>query len=306
MSTITVVTGANGFVGSHVCSALLTRGETVRAVVRRAGSIEARPGLEEWVGDFTDPAFAATVCAGARSAVTTVHPMSSDLATQRKVGVDGTADFARAARDAGVELLVHVSTAAVYEREPHTGDVTESSRLVPDSAGAYAVTKRDAEAALETVTGLTRVCVRPPAILGPGVSSTWNSLVPAQIRDDPQARHAVPERTFAWVHVTDLASFTADIATGRIAASPDPERGPVPGACTGVTVAADHVKVRDYYGAVTAALGVDPAWDDKPGWTGRLLADRAKAWGWSPAVTFDEAMAEWERSWSGGGEGDAS
>jgi len=299
MNTVTVVTGANGLVGSRMCDALLTKGETVRAVVRRAGSVEERPGLEEWVGDFTDPAFASAVCAGAHAAVTTVHPMGSDYETQRAVGVDGTAGFARAARDAGVEFLVHISTAAVYAREPDTGDVRESSALVPDTAGDYAVTKRDAEAALEAVTGLTRVMVRPPAILGAGDSSTWNSLVPDHMRDEPEARHAVPDRTFAWVHVNDLAAFVADLVSGRIATSDDPELGPVRGSSTAVTVAAPDARAREYYAAVTQALGVDPIWDDQPAWKGRLMADRARAWGWSPAVSFDEAMAELVTSLSG-------
>ncbi len=92
------------------------------------------------------------------------------------------------------------------------------------------------------------------------------------------------------MHVNDLAAFVADIVAGNVAASDDPQLGPVPGSSTAVTVAAPDVTVRDYYAAVTEALGVAPMWDDKPGWTGRLVADRARAWGWSPAVSFDEAM----------------
>ena len=97
---------------------------------------------------------------------------------------------ARAARDAGVSRLVHVSTAAVYDRSPGVGDVDESSALVGDSANAYAVTKRDTDLALAEVDGLTRVLVRPPAILGPGESSVWNTLRPAEIRDDQAVRDA--------------------------------------------------------------------------------------------------------------------
>ncbi len=292
MNHVIVVVGANGFVGSHLCSALLASGATVRAVVRRAGSMAVHSELEEWVGDFTDPVFAAEVCAGASAAVTTVHPMESNLETQRRVGVEGTAAFARAARDAGTPLLIHISTGAVYDRTPQAGDINESSVLASDDSGDYAVTKRDAEHALEAVTGLTRVLVRPPAILGAGDSSTWNTLVPAQIRDDEASRHAVADKTFAWVHVDDLVSFIADIATGRVGTSGDPDVGPVAGSGTAVNVAAPPAKVREYYEAVTAAVGVDPVWDDGAAWTGRIVADRAKAWGWSPKVGLDQALAE--------------
>ncbi len=301
--TTVVVVGANGFVGSHLSQALLASGATVRAVVRHAGSIVARPGLEEWVGDFTDPVFAAQVCAGATAAVTTVHPMTSDLETQRTVGVAGTAAFARAARDAGVQLLIHISTGAVYDRTPRAGDIDESSALASDDAGDYAVTKRDAERALEGVDGLTRVFVRPPAILGAGESSTWNSIVPAQLRDDEASRHAVADKTFAWVHVDDLVSFIGDVAMGRVATSDDPGIGPVPASSTAVNVAAPPATARDYFEAVAGALGVAPIWDDEPAWTGRIVADRAKAWGWSPTVGLEQALAEVADALSDSGHG---
>ena len=65
----------------------------------------------------------------------------------------------------------------------------------------------------------------------------------------------MPGQSFAWVHVDDLAAFAADIATGRVATSTDPETGPVAGACTAVNVAAGPATVRDYYETVTGALG---------------------------------------------------
>jgi nucleoside-diphosphate-sugar epimerase len=291
-SAVVVVTGANGFVGSHVCAALVERGASVRAVVRRAGTAPILPGAEEHVGDFAEPDFAAAVSAGATAVVTTVHPMSSDRPTQQRVSVEGTATLAGAARDAGVPLLVHISTAAVYDRSPDVGDVDESSALAPDDANSYAVTKRDTDLALAGVDGLTRVLLRPPAVLGAGPGSTWNTLRPAAIRDHEAERHAVPGQTFAWVHVDDLAALVADIATGRIAVSDDVSKGPVEGRCTAVNVAAGPATVRDYVETVTRAVGVDAAWDDLPAWTGRIIADRARGWGWSPTVTLDQALAE--------------
>jgi nucleoside-diphosphate-sugar epimerase len=193
-----------------------------------------------------------------------------------------------------VRTLIHVSTAAVYLRSPDTGDVDEKSELVGDDAPDYSVTKRDADAALAAVEGMTRVLVRPPAILGPGETSVWNILRPRGMRDDEAARHAVPDATFAWVHVDDLATLIADIATGRTALSDDAAKGPVTGGCTPVNVAAGPATQRDYYETVTRALGVAAVWDDEPGWTGSIVADRARAWGWTPAVTLDLALREIE------------
>ncbi|UMG91853.1 NAD(P)H-binding protein [Nocardioides sp. TF02-7] len=246
------------------------------------------------MGEFDDPGFAARVVAGAAAVVTTVHPMGSDLATQRRVGVEGTQVVARAARDAGVARLVHVSTAAVYDRSPGVGDVDEAADLVPDDAGAYAVTKRDTDAALAGIDGITRVLVRPPAILGPGESSIWNTLRPQHVRDDADARRTPPDKSFAWVHVDDLVTLVADVATGRIGTADAPGAGPVDGGCTPVNVAAGPATARDYFGTVARAVGVEPVWVDEPAWTGRIVADRARSWGWSPAVDLDRALAELE------------
>jgi 2-alkyl-3-oxoalkanoate reductase len=291
-SPVVVVTGANGLVGSRTCVALVERGATVRAVVRRPGTAPVLAGVVERVGVFHDPDFAAAVVEGASAVVTTVHPLGADRETQHRIAVKGTPVFARAARDAGVERMVHISTAAVYDRSPGAGDVDEASPLVSDAADAYAVTKRDTDAALSEVDGLTRVLLRPPAILGPGDSSIWNSVRPARIRDHEPARHAIPGQSFAWVHVGDLVTFVADVASGRVVTSTDPGSGPVAGACTVVNVAAGTATARDYYATVTAALGVEPVWDDRPAWTGRILAERAHGWGWVPIVDLTQALAE--------------
>jgi nucleoside-diphosphate-sugar epimerase len=289
---VVVVTGANGLVGSAICAALAERSATVRAVVRRAGTAPELAGLEERVGDFTDPDFAATAVAGADALVTTVHPMGEDGETQRRIGLEGTLVVARAAAAAGVRRMVHLSTAAVYDRSPEAGDVDEHADLAADDAGDYPVVKRDLDAALAGVDGLTRVLLRPPAILGAGSTSVWNTLRPAGMREHERARHAVPEETFPWVHVDDLASLAADVAVGVLPTSDDPESGPVEGGCTALNVAGGPATQRDYYGTVTSALGVEPVWDDEPAWTGQLLADRARAWGWQPGVDLDQALAE--------------
>jgi 2-alkyl-3-oxoalkanoate reductase len=289
-----VVTGANGLVGSRVVAALGDRGATVRAVVRRAGTAPVLPGVEERVGDFADPSFAAEVVTGAGTLVTTVHPLGGDAESQRRVGLEGTLAIARAAVDAGVERIVHVSTGAVYDRRPGLGDVDEHAALVSDDAGDYAVVKRDVDLALAALDGATRVLVRPPAILGAGETSVWNTVHPARVRDDEGARRAVPQQSFAWVHVDDLAALVADVAVGAIATSDDPEAGPVAGGCTAVNVAGGPATQRDYLGAVTHALGVEPAWEDGDAWTGQVRADRARRWGWEPRVDLARALAELE------------
>jgi nucleoside-diphosphate-sugar epimerase len=287
---VVVVTGANGLVGNAVVRALVERSAQVRAVVRRAGSAPALDGVTEHVGDFADEGLARAVTRGADAVVTTVHPMGSSREVQHRVGVEGTPVLARAARDAGVARLVHVSTAGVYDRSAGVGDVAEDGALLPEGSGAYADTKNAADAALADVGGLTTVLLRPPAILGGGETSVWNTLRPRAMLEGEHRGN--PSQTFAWVHVDDLADFIADVATGAVATADDPDRGPVAGATTPVIVTGEPATWRDYLGTVTDALGVAPEWTDEPVWTGRLLTDRARAWGWVPRVGLAQAMDE--------------
>lgn len=289
-SPAVVVTGANGLVGAAVCRALVERSAQVRAVVRRAGSAPALDGVTEHVGDPADEALARAVTPGADAVVTTVHPMGSPREVQHRVGVEGTPVLARAARDAGAARLVHLSTAGVYDRSPGAGDVAEDSALLPEGSGDYPDTKNATDAALAGVGGLTTVLVRPPAVVGAGESSVWNTLRPREVLAGE--RRANPARTWAWVHVDDLAALVADLATGAVATADDPERGPTAGGTTPVIVAGGPATWRDYLGAVTGALGVAPEWTDEPVWTGQLRTDRARRWGWAPRVGLERALAE--------------
>ncbi|MGY2129570.1 NAD-dependent epimerase/dehydratase family protein [Blastococcus sp. SYSU DS0617] len=287
---VVVVTGANGLVGTAVCRALAARAAQVRAVVRRAGSAPALDGVTEHVGDFADEDVARAVTRGADAVVTTVHPMGSSREAQHRVGVEGTPVIARAARDAGVARLVHVSTAGVYDRSAGVGDVAEDGALLPEGSGAYPDTKNATDAALAQIDGLTTVLVRPPAIVGAGDTSVWNTLRPRAVRDGD--RRANPAQTWSWVHVDDLAALIADVATGAVATAGDPQRGPVAGRTTPVIVAGEPATWGDYLGTVTDALGVDPEWTDEPAWTGQLRTDRARGWGWSPRVGLAQALDE--------------
>ena len=292
-SPVVVVTGANGLVGAAVCRALAERSAQVRAVVRRAGSAPVLDGLTEHVGDFADEDLARAVTRGADAVVTTVHPMGSPRDVQHQVAVEGTPVLARAARDAGVARFMHLSTAGVYDRSAGVGDVSEAGALLPEGSGDYPDTKNATDAALERVGGLTTVLVRPPAVVGAGETSVWNTLRPQAVRDGD--RRANPAQTWAWVHVDDLATLVADVATGAVATSDDPERGPVAGSTTPVIVAGEPATWRDYLGTVTDALGVAPEWTDEPVWTGQLRTDRARGWGWAPRVDLARAVDELRR-----------
>ena len=243
------------------------------------------------VGDFADPELAASVVSGASSVVTTVHPMGSDRATQQRIGVEGTLVVARAAVSAGIGRLIHISTAAVYDRSPRSAT---STRRRPWSATTPATTRSPSATPTWRSPAWTasRGCSCVPGHPRAGPTSVWNTLRPAAMREDEQARSAIADATFPWVHVADLASLAADLASGRIPNAADPASGPVADACIPLNVAAAPATQRDYYEVVTGALGVDPVWEEAPAWTGRILADRARGWGWAPTVDLAQASHE--------------
>ena len=126
MSTI-LVTGANGFVGSHVVPALIDAGHRVLALVRDdkgaaevTGRLSAaqQGGVEIRRGDVTRAASLDGVLAGA-DAIVHLVAVARDWdggQTLRLVNTEGTRNVVAAAKAAGVRRFVHVGALAVVDQ----------------------------------------------------------------------------------------------------------------------------------------------------------------------------------------------
>ena len=125
MSTI-LVTGASGFVGSHMIPALVDAGHRVRALVRdddgaalvmRRLAPSQRDAVETRAGDVTRPETLPAALAGADAVFHLVAvPRDWDGgATLRLVNTEGTRNILRAASDAGVRRLVHLGALGVVD-----------------------------------------------------------------------------------------------------------------------------------------------------------------------------------------------
>jgi nucleoside-diphosphate-sugar epimerase len=125
-----LLTGACGFVGSHVLDELLVRGDSVRALVRNASQAEElrQRGVEVLVGDMLDPSSLADAVRGA----TTVYHCAAAVGptyTPRQlhdINLQGAKNLLQAMRSAGggrLVLLTSVNVLGTRHLDPATEDI---------------------------------------------------------------------------------------------------------------------------------------------------------------------------------------
>src|SRR5579859_1182210 len=146
----TLVTGASGFLGSHVARQLVARGESVRVLLRASSNNRAIADLplEYVTGDLRDSASLTRALDG----VTRVFHVAADyrLWARRKrdiydSNVGGTKNLLDAARRAGVSQFIYTSTVATIavDRPQHPDEFTDAK--LEEMVGHYKRSKWQAE-----------------------------------------------------------------------------------------------------------------------------------------------------------------
>lgn len=179
---LVAITGATGFLGSHLVEAVLTAGEDARGVVR-APERGTRRGAELVRGDLGDPgslraAFAGCDAVVANAALSTRK--SAPWAAFEAANLDGVRNTLTAAADAGVRRVVLISTVAVYRARVGTRNGVDTPLLtdgrVPFTATMlttnwrYSLSKARGEALAWRIAqerGLELTVLRPGPIYGP-------------------------------------------------------------------------------------------------------------------------------------------
>jgi len=201
-----LITGAGGFVGSHLVRALAAAGDLeVIAVLRRPSAEQPRahPRVSRVVTDLAKPhglpqRIDAVVHAGA-TLVGSTRAMLQDNA----VATAGLADYACAA---GARRFVYLSSLSIYGDIDGT-EVAPETRIV--DPGAYGLTKYLGELALrEVASSLPSLAIRLPGVLGRGSVRNWLSTVAARVRRGEEVTIFNPAAPFNnAAHVDDICRF---------------------------------------------------------------------------------------------------
>lgn len=167
---VCLVTGANGFIGSHMCGLLAGGGEAVRGLVRQRSDLTWLEGLDvELVrGDLTDRDSLDAAVHGVDAVFHTAASLRPrDPADYEKINYEGTRMLADVCLAAGVRRFVLFSSAAASGPSPGPGrPSTEEDE--PRPVSGYGRGKLRAEQALQEMADrLHSAILRFPAVYGP-------------------------------------------------------------------------------------------------------------------------------------------
>lgn len=286
----TLVTGATGFIGSHLAEALRRRGDEVTVLARTAGKAAALVplGVRVVAGDLHDRAALRRAAEGQDL----VYHVAGAVAARSEAEFlvanrDGTYNLVEAVEEVGAGRFVHVSSMAAagptIKGRPLTGEE------VPRPVTAYGRSKLAAEQ-IVTASRLAWSIVRPPMVYGPRDEEVLKVFRLARFGLAPVLGDGTQE--LSAVHGADLAE--ALIAAGTTAAAVRRAYYAChPEIFTGAEMAL----------AVGRAMGRSPAVIRVPALIGRgvltVTEAAARLTGRTTILTADKANEFFQPAWTG-------
>ena len=177
MSSLYLVTGGCGFIGSHLCEALLARGARVRVLDDLSSGHLAniagfRDRVELVVGSVGDADTVSRAMTGVthvfhEAALVSVFDSVARPRDNHDTNVTGTLNVLLAARAHGVQRVVKATTAAVYGNDP---EVPKRETMLPRPESPYAIGKITGEYYMRifhSLYGLETVSLRYFNVYGP-------------------------------------------------------------------------------------------------------------------------------------------
>lgn len=245
----TLVTGANGLLGSHLVELLLELGEPTRAMVRvgEDGRSLERSGAEVCTGDLRDRASLERAVQGVDrvlhcAARTGPWGLNREYQLDNVLGLNSLVD---AALSAGVQRFVHVSSISVHGND--VGGEADESAPLRFQGDPYSRSKLAGEQLLAMATrrhGAPITIVRPGLIYGPRDAASFGRFAELLLHGK-MVLIGSGENHLPLIYVRDVArgivlAGTAPSAIGQ----------------TYLLVNDERVTQRQYFAAIAAELGV--------------------------------------------------
>ena len=286
MPTSYLITGATGFVGSHVADALAERGATIHTLARpsRDTAPLQKLGARVHRGDITQLAAVAEAVTDVDVIIHCAAKVGDWGAVEdyRAVNVAGLRNLLEAVKGRPLQRFVHVSTLGVYEARHHYG--TDETEPLPEShMDGYTQSKVEAEKlALEyqREPGVPVVILRPGFIYGP----RDRTVLPTMIKN-------LKRRVVRYVSGGRTALNTTYVANLVDAILLAVDRPGAVGQIYNVTDG-EFVTKRKFFETVAAGLGLPRPKVGGPLWGAKILAKwlekRARRLGWTepPRLTM--------------------
>lgn len=212
-----LVSGATGFLGSHIAQRLANDGHDVRVLVRKTSDRRFLAGFphQEAIGDVTDPASLAPALGGVDVVIHAAGLVKARSAAQfDAVNAQGTANLLGALDEAapGLHRLLYVSTLAAHG--PSDDGRPRPLDAPPRPITAYGRSKLKGEELVRAWGGSQRaVIIRPPVVYGPRDPQLLPFFQLARWRIAPLL--AGGRNRISVVYVEDAAGAIAQAATAE-------------------------------------------------------------------------------------------
>jgi len=285
-----LITGANGFTGSHLVKALLQRGDTVVAFVRKSSDLSrlADYSVEYAYGDVSDRLSLQQAMAGVDVVFHTAAYVELgvvDEARMDRINVEGTRNVLEAAQQAGVSKLIYCSTIGIYG-DTHGQIVDETfERTQKSFSSAYDRTKYEAQLLVDRAAhgGLHTISVMPSGIFGPD-DPHFGPVIRA-FRNGKLKVWAGGDRVTGIVHVDDLVN-------GMLLALDQAPAG------SHYILSAGELTTREMFAILSRETGV-PAPQEMPEWlvrlAGNLLDPLGHLFKWQPPLSRERVHYIYDR-----------
>ena len=298
-----LVTGGAGFIGSHITTALVERGDTVRVLDnldtgKRENLAHLGDKVEFIAGSVADPKAVAQAVDGVelvfhQAALASVPRSVAAPLDTNAVCVTGTVTLLDAARKSGVRRVVYAGSSSAYGNDPKPA---KSEGDLPAPLSPYATAKLAAEYYCRAFTetyGLDTVTIRYFNVFGPrqDPDSEYSAVIPIFV--SLMLRGKQPTIYGDGLQSRDF-TFIADIVRGNLlAAEAKDVAGQVINVATG-----KQFTLLDLVMSINRVLGtkIEPIFAPaRAGDVRESLADISlarKLLGYEPLVSFDEGLEQ--------------